>query len=100
MKDHGLPSREYRNSGSKLSLLSPAYKTTIAAGSPNENAGISENPLLVMLTDPLKVTIRLVVSVCCEKAQQANKKRKITVAAFLLIGKRGGTICVKLMRLQ
>jgi hypothetical protein len=65
MNDQGRPSfKANRNSGSKLNLLPPLIlKLKIAAGFPNEKAGINEKPLLVTLAATLKLTILDVLSV-------------------------------------
>lgn len=52
MYDHGFPSNENLNCGSKLSLLPPTFKSKMAAGLPNEKVGNKEIPLLVTVTPP------------------------------------------------
>jgi hypothetical protein len=53
MNDHGFPSSAKRSCGSKLSLL-PIDRSNITAGFPNVKVGITEIPLFVTVTAPLK----------------------------------------------
>lgn len=50
MNAQGFPSRDKRNSGSKVNLR-PMVKLMIAAGFPKLNMGMTEIPLLVMVVD-------------------------------------------------
>ena len=47
MKDQGLPSRETRNWGSKVTFLLPTFISNITAGLPNEKVGNNEIPLRI-----------------------------------------------------
>lgn len=50
MNAQGFPSRDKRNSGSKVNLR-PMVKLMMAAGFPKLNMGMTEIPLLVMVVD-------------------------------------------------
>lgn len=87
MKDHGLPSRANRNSGSKVNRF-PIFITANPAGLFNENVGRRDIPLLVAAIDPPKCFAVRVLSPGCACPSENNKRQtevsKISCMVFTM----------------